>query len=870
MGNKRSLAIGGIASRYTRYWFTGVALAIGAFVLATCEQVTLCRDAQGRPVQCYEYVCVNGTPADGQTTTKGEEQCKSCNASYTKTSNNLCQSIFAGNTWRGTSGAVNVSFTFTAREATRTIERSDSTFESITCSYRSSASQITFAQGGDCSAELRFPYRFSGNTQDSLVITNPCQGASQSCDATFTATKVGSGFGYICANGTAASGTTPNRNTEKCQSCNSGYHLADERCVENRYTCTNGTAKSDSRPQTNNTAYCVSCNSGYKLDSNRCVAIQYTCSNGTKQSGNPTSGNADVERCTSCNSGFTLNSTTNRCDANSYQYTCTNGTAKEGVPAGNSNVEYCTACSAGWKLNNNRCNTATQYTCTNGTAKSGRTTSNNDEVNCISCNNQYRINGLTCVATRYLCTDGTARSGSPDGNADQTYCTSCNSGYKLTGSNSCTATQYTCSNGTAKSGRTTTNQDEPYCVSCSAGYVLDNNACRQPRYTCSNGTAKSGTPTGNVDVEYCTSCNGSYRLANNRCHTTPAAPATPTLIAGNQRITASWSAPSATGTSAISGYDVRYKLASESNWTSWSHSGTATTATITGLTNRSAYQVRVRAKNASGSGPWSASTRDTVGTTPTLSLSATTLSISEAVFYTTQPQGRVVSSVNSTNHVYTTINLYPAIDSNSNGSIESSEYNTYVYDMDTSGDFWASSSRLGSGDDLSANTNSINNSNIELQYRFGNSGAWSNSGWFYVSGDWNQFQLRAIVKTATFGNQVFSRSFVGSLRDGTSLFSAHYDIYTIDPTQRDKNTAITLNASDADGDSLTLKVYEGASATESTRFKASYDSSATPNGRLILIKGSTFDVSESPLTLTVEATDGQKSVRKTVTVTITN
>ena len=76
-----------------------------------------------------------------------------------------------------------------------------------------------------------------------------------------------------------------------------------------------------------------------------------------------------------------------------------------------------------------------------------------------------------------------------------------------------------------------------------------------------------------------------------------------TLSVGNGQIAAAWTVPVG-GTP--TGYDVRYKLASDTAWTDAGQTGTDTTATIGSLTNRSAYHVRVRAKTATDTGKWSA------------------------------------------------------------------------------------------------------------------------------------------------------------------------------------------------------------------------------------------------------------------------
>ena len=100
----------------------------------------------------------------------------------------------------------------------------------------------------------------------------------------------------------------------------------------------------------------------------------------------------------------------------------------------------------------------------------------------------------------------------------------------------------------------------------------------------------------------------------------PGTPDAPTLAPGNAQLAASWDAPSDTGSSAVNDYDVRYKQTTVTTWTELADitPNTTTSATITGLTNGTAYQVQVRAGNASGDGPWSATSTVTAGvpTTP--------------------------------------------------------------------------------------------------------------------------------------------------------------------------------------------------------------------------------------------------------------
>ena len=83
----------------------------------------------------------------------------------------------------------------------------------------------------------------------------------------------------------------------------------------------------------------------------------------------------------------------------------------------------------------------------------------------------------------------------------------------------------------------------------------------------------------------------------------PDAPSAPTLTAGETWLEATWTAPADNG-SAITGYDVHYRETG-GNWTDANHTGTGTTQRIDGLTADTAYEVRVRASNAEGTGDWS-------------------------------------------------------------------------------------------------------------------------------------------------------------------------------------------------------------------------------------------------------------------------
>ena len=85
----------------------------------------------------------------------------------------------------------------------------------------------------------------------------------------------------------------------------------------------------------------------------------------------------------------------------------------------------------------------------------------------------------------------------------------------------------------------------------------------------------------------------------------PGKPAAPDVSAASvTSLTVNWSAPSNAGP-AITDYDVQYREGTSGDWTDAGHTGDATTATLTGLSENTSYQVQVRATNAEGTGSWS-------------------------------------------------------------------------------------------------------------------------------------------------------------------------------------------------------------------------------------------------------------------------
>ena len=84
----------------------------------------------------------------------------------------------------------------------------------------------------------------------------------------------------------------------------------------------------------------------------------------------------------------------------------------------------------------------------------------------------------------------------------------------------------------------------------------------------------------------------------------PGVPA-PTLSAKtSSSLTVIWDAPANTGPP-INDYDVQYRVGNSGDFTAWTHTGTARTATVSSLTANTSYEVQVRAKNDEGESDWS-------------------------------------------------------------------------------------------------------------------------------------------------------------------------------------------------------------------------------------------------------------------------
>lgn len=101
----------------------------------------------------------------------------------------------------------------------------------------------------------------------------------------------------------------------------------------------------------------------------------------------------------------------------------------------------------------------------------------------------------------------------------------------------------------------------------------------------------------------------SLKITTTTGQSAPSAPAISSITSSSGELSVAFSAPSSNGGAAISNYD--YSLDNGSNWTTLANPSTASPIVLTGLTDGTTYQVRIRARNSVGPGTASAAVSGT-------------------------------------------------------------------------------------------------------------------------------------------------------------------------------------------------------------------------------------------------------------------
>ena len=294
--------------------------------------------------------------------------------------------------------------------------------------------------------------------------------------------------------------------SEFCQSCDSGFTLANGVCIDSSSstaicTCENGVGAVGFECPETEMNYCRMCYYGYVLHDNVCRLDHYSC---------PEDGG-----CISCDAGFVL--LNGDCVYYSYNcpgcascelgYTLSNGFcimnnfSGESCPTGYYLVDgvcmysqyYSESCETGYVQINGVC-IFQQYSC-NG---------------CISCPSGYVFSNGICLYTNFPGT-GSCPEGYVYSDGRCVY-------YSYPGGDSCPV-GYVLENGFC----IWSNYDCFNCSSCENGFLLLNGVCFHPGSevcNCQNGTAAVVSTGGcpQDGSEYCTTCENGYFNADGLCH----------------------------------------------------------------------------------------------------------------------------------------------------------------------------------------------------------------------------------------------------------------------------------------------------------------------------------------------------------------
>ena len=187
--------------------------------------------------------------------------------------------------------------------------------------------------------------------------------------------------------------------------------------------------------------------------------------------------------------------------------------------------------------------------------------------------------------------------------------------------------------------------------SFTAGSAVSSTACGEQEAqgatgatTGAGGSGGSNASTGSISAGYA-GCPGNVGLTWSAL---PGAPSAVTATGSTGQVSASWTAPSDSGTSSLTGYVVTATPVGSGSPVSQTFNSTATTEAVSGLTNGDQYNVKVAAITSVGTGPAASASNNpiSVGSAPTItSAGATTFTAGSAGSFSVTTSGSPTPSI---------------------------------------------------------------------------------------------------------------------------------------------------------------------------------------------------------------------------------
>ena len=387
----------------------------------------------------------------------------------------------------------------------------------------------------------------------------------------------------------------------------------------------------------------------------------------------------------------------------------------------------------------------------------------------------------------------------------------------------------------------------------------------------------------------------------------PDAPGAPSVSgASTSSVSVGWTAPDVTGKPAISGYDVRFRLSTASDWSTHSFTGTGTSTTISSLSGNRTYEVQVKAKNAEGESGWSSTgsgltdnnapvftsqpttanvEENSGGGTSVVTVTATdadsdtiTLSLdstSDAVFDIGASSGAItVQSSADLNHEGTS-SYTATVTANDGRHSATHQVTISVTDKDEPPDApgaptvsGASTTSVSVGWTAPDVTGKPAISDYDVRFRLSTASDWSTHSF---TGTGTSTTISSLSGNRSYDVQIKARNAEGESgwsSTGSGLTNNNAPVFTSQPTTAsvaensgDGTSLVTVTATDADSDSITLSL----DSTSDMMFDIDSNGAITVQ----VDTGSALDHEATPsVTATVTADDGRDTTTHDVTITV--